>query len=388
MSELKNARHTGGLIRWNLMAGVSMAALLAASLGNAHADDTDRPTIWIELGGQLERADGGQERFAPPFLSEIDPDEFTSPLVAQRPPRYATGFEGNLSFQPEGSDWVFSAGLRFGRSNNNRRLHQEGALGSAEQILSVPALSLYIASAVPAETRRYSDTTVRSNESHATVDFMVGKDVGLGLFGRDSTSVLNAGVRFAQFESQSKVTIGGDLDFAINYKYATQAFGFSGYFKVPQQQWHLNRSSAEITRSFHGVGPSVAWQSSAPMIGNAERAEVTLDWGINAAVLFGRQRAKVHHETHRYHHYQSTGGALQTTTAVPNIHDTSRSRSVAVPNVGGFAGLSLKFPNAKISMGYRADVFFGAMDGGIDTRQTYDRAFYGPFASFSVGLGG
>jgi len=61
---------------------------------------------------------------------------------------------------------------------------------------------------------------------------------------------------------------------------------------------------------------------------------------------------------------------------------------VIVPNIGGFAGLSLRFPNAKVSFGYRADAFFGAMDGGIDARKTYDRDFYGPFATISIGLGG
>jgi hypothetical protein len=66
--------------------------------------------------------------------------------------------------------------------------------------------------------------------------------------------------------------------------------------------------------------------------------------------------------------------------------DIARSHSVVVPNIGGFAGMSLKFPNAKISLGYRADFFFGAMDGGIDARKTYDRNFYGPFATISIGL--
>ncbi|HVP85004.1 MAG TPA: hypothetical protein VMS78_09800 [Rhizomicrobium sp.] len=43
---------------------------------------------------------------------------------------------------------------------------------------------------------------------------------------------------------------------------------------------------------------------------------------------------------------------------------------------------------AKVSLGYRADFFFGAMDGGIDTRESYNRNFYGPYASISIGLGG
>jgi hypothetical protein len=57
-----------------------------------------------------------------------------------------------------------------------------------------------------------------------------------------------------------------------------------------------------------------------------------------------------------------------------------------VPNVGGFIGASLRWSNAKVSLGYRGDFFFGAMDGGVDTRVSKDRDFYGPFASIAVGL--
>jgi len=64
------------------------------------------------------------------------------------------------------------------------------------------------------------------------------------------------------------------------------------------------------------------------------------------------------------------------------------SRSVIVPNLGGFAGVSVKYPNVKFSLGYRADFFFGAVDAGIDTRHAKDLGFSGPFAAISVGLGG
>ena len=59
---------------------------------------------------------------------------------------------------------------------------------------------------------------------------------------------------------------------------------------------------------------------------------------------------------------------------------------MTVPNLGGFAGISLKWPNAKISLGYRTDFFFGAIDGGVDTRQTSDLGFSGPFATISIGF--
>ncbi|HUJ04303.1 MAG TPA: hypothetical protein VLW75_11735, partial [Rhizomicrobium sp.] len=66
---------------------------------------------------------------------------------------------------------------------------------------------------------------------------------------------------------------------------------------------------------------------------------------------------------------------------------TSRSKDVTVPNLGGFAAVSWRYADAKISVGYKADFFFNAIDGGIDTRKEENRAFYGPFASISVGIG-
>jgi hypothetical protein len=45
-------------------------------------------------------------------------------------------------------------------------------------------------------------------------------------------------------------------------------------------------------------------------------------------------------------------------------------------------------PSGKVSLGYRGDFFFGAIDGGVESRKTYNRSFYGPFASVSIGLGG
>jgi len=155
--------------------------------------------------------------------------------------------------------------------------------------------------------------------------------------------------------------------------------GFIEYF----HSYHL---AGDSTRSFHGVGPSLSWEASAPFAGNPDTAEFTFDWGVNAAVLFGRQIASVsHHTSGRY-------VKVKYGTVVPQPYQAgnsrTESRSVTVPNIGGFAGLSVKFPNAKVSLGYRADFFFGAMDGGIDSRKSEELGFHGPFASISIGLGG
>jgi hypothetical protein len=123
------------------------------------------------------------------------------------------------------------------------------------------------------------------------------------------------------------------------------------------------------------------------LAGNQDSSEVTFDWGLNGALLFGRQKISAHQTTMAHHIIRHTYGTIPTLYPT-KVQDMERSRSVVVPNVGGFVGLSLRFPNAKVSLGYRIDAFFGAMDGGIDTRKTYDRDFYGPFATISIGLGG
>lgn len=389
MTELASARLWRRKSDWRLMAGVSVATLLAvAALTDACAEDASRPTVWVQFGGQLERVDGGQERFTPPFISVVDTQVFTSPLAVQTPPRYATGFEGNVSIQPDESKWIFSAAIRYGRSNGSKKVHQLAQSEPAHLVVSLPAIDYQYSKTVTAYAHRYSDTTVKNNESHTVLDFQAGRDVGLGLFGGGGTSIVSAGIRFAQFASRSQVSIGGDPDFSFSYKYATHYGPFTGYFKVPYQHWHLNRSQAEIERNFHGIGPSIAWQGSIPVIGRPDQAELLFDWGANAAVLFGRQKAMAQHGTDGSYHYQPRLGAKATVTLPHLTYATARTRSVTVPNVGGFAGLSLKFSHAEVKLGYRADVFFGAIDGGIDARKTYDRAFYGPFAKVSIGLGG
>ena len=107
---------------------------------------------------------------------------------------------------------------------------------------------------------------------------------------------------------------------------------------------------------------------------------------MNAAVLFGRKKASGSGEV------QTTYCGYGTLSSCENIHQTphsfSRSKSVAVPNLGGYVGASAVYRNSKISLGYRADTFFNAMDGGQETHQSYNRGFYGPYLNVSLGLGG
>ncbi len=115
-----------------------------------------------------------------------------------------------------------------------------------------------------------------------------------------------------------------------------------------------------------------------------------MDWGLNAAVLFGRQSAKSRHQTTaRYGRGRNSIYHPTSRVVLPQRgpYTHTRSRNVTVPNIGGTVGLSWKLQNFKMSLGYRADFFFNAIDGGIDARKSENRAFYGPYASISIGLG-
>ncbi len=325
------------------------------------------------MGGQLERLDDGQAPFAPPFFDAIAKGGFKSPLEVGKQAIYSNGLEGSISFMPEASNWIFSGSIRYGRSEGHRFLHQQDPAFGTHVSIGTGATKYKVA------PPNYAETRATNSESHLIADFQAGKDVGLGMFGSASTSTIGFGVRFAQFTTNSNLIVRARPDdhFAL-----TEISGF----QIPNSKFHVYFGSAQRAASFRGVGPSLSWKASAPLAGHPQDGEISLDWGVNAAVLFGRQKAHVqhhesgHYKTHLFDKYYSTNYQH------PGGHDAARS--VTVPDVGGFAGVTFLYSDAKISFGYRADMFFGAMDGGIDTRKSENVGFYGPFATISVGLGG
>lgn len=379
MSELINAHDNRATIRWKLLTGVSALALTAyvSSSTVAKAEDADRPLIWIELGAQMEQVKGLSAPFIEPFMTATTPatDVFGNDIFnkAQQAARFAFGGEGKLSFQPENSDWIFSAAIRYGRSNKYRHFHQQDAYATWNR-------SGFINHFAEAP---FADVKASEGEHHAILDFTAGKDVGLGAFGHDGTSTISAGVRVTEFSSQSGVdTIARPI---------IHVFPRVG-FHTPQITFYNYTMAAHADRDFHGIGPSISWNASAALAGNKETGEIALDWGINGAVLFGRQKAKLNHDTKAYflpytsfYHGQYQG--YYYTLAYNHPHQANRSRRATVTNLGGFAGLSWQTEHAKVTIGYRYDTFLGAMDTGIDAAKKSNLTFNGPFASISVGLG-
>lgn len=405
MSELTQKSDSREL-RWSLLAGASALALLGyvATIPVAKADDGNRPTVWIELGGQLSRLENSQEAYTPPFVA-LTPSEFAPPQGAEKPPRYGWDESAALIFEPDGTDWKFSASIRYGRASNSKHMRQQ----------SNPATLTFYTSFHRSRAGRYrhfinyfqatplsprfTDVAAKHDESHTILDFQAGRDFGVGLFGHNAASTLNLGVRFAQFTSKASIKLRENPDWHFQTNILTQhtsyptSYGRYSVYRKSQrvyQPFHSFSGDFRADRSFSGLGPSISWSSSEPFMGSPERGELVFDWGVNAALLFGRQKTKIHHQTTGRYHPAGLGYAsnLPITYQRPATPDHTRSHDVVVPNIGAFAGFSVKYPNAKVSLGYKVDFFFAAMDGGIDVRRTEDIGFHGPYASISIGLGG
>jgi iron complex outermembrane receptor protein len=391
VSELKNVSGAVRSIRCNLLATVSMLSLVGFATTASHSEaadaDQDQPTVWIELGGQLERQIGQGDPYAPSFVlnnPNIPAFEIASPLKAQDASLFSIGANGAITFQPAGSDWSFLASVKYGRSISNKRVFHRSPERQFHTVAHFYSHGFHLVSGTitPSDVN-FVDTDATSHQSHTILDFEVGKDVGLGLFGRSGTSTLAFGVRFAQFSSRSSATIHAFPiqktvnQFTPNSYYARQYPSI--HFYLPRFVGHNYDAQIYQTRSFHGIGPSIAWKASTRVLELSENDAINVDWGVNGAVLFGRQRARGTHTTTTH---------ISTYSSYKKPGNFGRSRSVVVPNVGGFAGLSFRYANAKVNFGYRGDFFFGAMDTGNDIRKTKTVGFYGPFASVSVGIGG
>jgi iron complex outermembrane recepter protein len=348
MNEPITTRENKIRIRRGLLATASALALFSVA-NRASATDDGKPPIWIELGGQFAQEQSDQDAYVPAFLAA---SSFATPASRLEKISNAS-WDGAAkgSFETYNS-WIFSAAIRYGKTSRNKTANHQAAHASH-----------HYGSKYSGGYDAYQLFQTKASESHAVLDFQAGKDVGLGSFG---SSVLSMGMRFAQFNVHTNVEVQSQPTNINSYGY-----------------YHIFRAKFDATRNFTGVGPSVSWNASANLFGNPSSSSIALDWGVNGAVLFGRQRMnEAHQTTDNYKHY------FQYLNIATAHGGAPRSKQVVVPNLGGFAALSWRYPNAKVSVGYRADFFFGAIDGGIDAAHQENVGFYGPFAGVSVGVGG
>ncbi len=338
MSELVSARRKQNIqnFRWDLLAGASVIALLstAAAAPAALADDTSH--FYFEVGSQYGLEAGGSSGWLLPFAAPGGGGEGgeggTVSGDARAPtsvgsggavfpirPQHSWDFSGAVKLQPAGSDLLFSLGVQVGRTAHR---DESGALTQPTNY----------------GTGHYSGNA-RERESHTIIDFQIGKDLGLGMFGQDGSSVVSVGVRYAHFTSLT----------VTNFHTSTKYFSGGG--------------NTHIERSFVGAGPMISWQASMPLM-EGDNGGFSIDWGADGAVLFGRQTVNLSVG------YDTGQG-----------YSTGRHGAITIPAVGGFAGLSWRPADSglKVSFGYKADAYFHVLDGGIDTGQRIDRITHGPF---------
>ncbi|HVT23350.1 MAG TPA: hypothetical protein VHD95_01890 [Rhizomicrobium sp.] len=398
MSELINFRNRSN-VRFGLLVTTSAIALAACVASVTDAIAADRPTVWVEGGWHFDSVTGSNDIVVPP-LDDLTANGFPStPTASNFLGQGAGGFpsftemekalgrsqgaEGSISFQPKGSDWVFSISGRYGRTHTHRRLDQRHEIVGETADVGSTGLSGYHKS-----TAHYANYVIQANdnkEAHVILDFQVGRDAGIGLFGDGTQSVFGFGARYAQMNMSSN---GHAYAAPAVRFYGHHGRNFFGKYGYSIFTYHQNSATTlERHSSFQGIGPSLSWSNTTGLLGDVADGQLALDWGANAAVLFGRQKVKINYSTLTRSFDPAIPPLGGYVSASKTVHRT-QSHRITVPNLGGFAALSYRFTNAKISVGYRGDFFFGAMDRGLDTRRSVTTGFNGPFATISVGLGG
>jgi len=336
--------------------------------------------LTVEFSGMVQRHDAPYETLAPAFAGEFP--TALDPLVTQnRDLDHGDGRELKLTWRPEGP-WRVSGDVRYGRTNSDTaRRHSE----IAEETVCVlrgpicdpavyEALNAYGLLQTP---KSWSDSSARSGEEHLFADFNIGREVGLGSV---SSSRVELGLRYAQFESTTQVAMNG-----IPHMDVPEAFAY--YIAVHDQ--HTAVLAAD--RTFEGFGPTLSWDAAIGLLGSEEAGHLDVDWRLRAGVLFGKQRTNVngfeqstHFEESYFVHLTPEAEVLNDPVPV-EVH---RSQSVSVPLVDLSLGLSYEVGRMKVGAGYRWERYFGVLDVGYDEHKDADRTIDGPYFKVAVGFGG
>ncbi|HVP83924.1 MAG TPA: Lpg1974 family pore-forming outer membrane protein [Rhizomicrobium sp.] len=361
MTDLMQPRVSSKQLRYRLLATVSsMAFVVCGEIAHARDDNDGRPSFWIEIGGAFDQLASDSDVWLAP--NTPSPQANPTPPFGILP---KVGYDLDLKViaEPHDSDWSFSIALVYGRSLRGRKTNHDQTYNTKIGLDESPPKYVYT-------NWNFANTQQRSTSNHLILDFQAGKDVGIGIFGGKST--LNVGIRWAKLNDDASGHLSG----------ATNAI--ATFPLVPYATETKVDADFAAKHSFNGIGPSISWESQMPIAGSRSDG-FSVDWGINAALLFGKQKTRTNLHMHSSYCATFIGGC---TPGAGSTQSLQRSKTVIVPNLGGFAGISWRMPNAKVSVGYKADFFFNAIDVGINTRGTATRGFYGPFATVSIGLGG
>jgi outer membrane receptor protein involved in Fe transport len=334
--------------------------------------------VELEFGMGLNELGYENAILAPDFLDSYLPSQ---PFAATAAATQKAGLgssnlrEARVTFNMPGG-WHVSGAYRGGKFNaRNEGLESEQAKGGYVENFIVTDPPRYVSGG-----ENFGTIDVGQHEDHDIVDFMVGKDVGLGLMGEGGSSVLGFGVTYAQFGSATDIDVVGVPDrYRAEYE----------EIKYPTQHHSLYNSSLASKRKFEGFGPSLSWEASKRLAGNDKDGSLALDWRINGGLLFGKQTMASREERDAtYYHFEPNivyPPQLKDSLYDETI-DRSRSQRVTVPNLGASLGLTYRIAGVKVAAGYRWERFFGAIDGGIDKAQSFDRTIRGAYVKFGIGF--
>lgn len=344
MSELSVAPAASKQGRYLASASAMVLAAALTSANSAYAQDGDAHYLWIELGGDFNRLEGQPDSWTPTPNTAFD----NSGSFVRKSPPFDFGGEAGITYSLNDTGWLAGATIRLGRSGRHPSFHTA-------------------TSSTKYANAQYTSSS-HNRETHVILDFKVGKDVGLGAYG---SSIVSVGLRYAQqsINTDSRAT------------YAPKDI-LGSYYGTNIAKSYSER--ARIERSAWAIGPAVSWDASAALA-ESSNGKFTLDWGVNAALLFGRQKFSGQYSSTYVLKTNHRQGTFSTSTT-HSFSLRERSRMAVTPNIGAFAGFSYKWPSTRVSIGYRADVYFNAVDGGLNAARNVDRSFYGPFVKIAVGL--
>ncbi len=344
----------------------------------------------LEIGGQVQRQDAPYEPVRPgvsePFSDALDPTG-----AQNRDLDWGDGRSVRLTYRPDAL-WAVSAGVRFGRTNNDvGRVHLEefGDIGCNWAANNPKYVTNCIEGGISFTTAyNWLDASARDREEHLVADFSVGRDLGLGGLG-GLKSTVGAALRYGGFKSETAMQMEGvpdwDLPDAgvndINNKYPSSPSSF-----------HQNEAHLTATREFKGVGPMLTWDATLPLLDEESLGRLGVDWSVAGGALFGKQTTSVSGEEEVRYWTGEYGGVvgpprLATPVSTSQV-SAERSRSVTVPVADLSLGLFYELDRVKVSAGYRWERYFDVLDVGDDEPRDADRTIDGPYFKLSVGFGG
>ena len=283
---------------------------------------------------------------------------------------WGDGGEVRLTYRPAGTPWRVSAGVRFGKANGG--VHQGVYSELADQEKVCGDSLFFCQNPFNPDLDKYDTIPTNSSwihtsqsDDHMMVDFMVGRDVGMGAGAFRSS--LSGGVGYARLRSRTDLNVKGIPDWVVENQFL---------FVDDTATHHWYDATLTSEREFEGVGPVASWEASQRLLGDEQSGSLSLAWTVGGGVLLGKQNVDLtgdilsNYYSSRYNNTYAQ--EVDSSELIPV--ERQRSKSVTVPTANLSLGLAYEVDRFKVGAGYRWERYFNAIDG--------------PYFKLSVGLGG